>query len=270
MRVITLANHKGGCQKTTTAFNLAVILAANGNRVLAVDMDPQGNLSAALGVDLDQCEVSHLTSHRMMLNESADYSSYLVKCRHRLDLIPACLDNDAESMIEGTSILRELLLKNKLKAAKLHYDYCVIDTPPTLRLSTTNALACSDLAIIPIDGSKFALQGLNQLVRTIAKIRMSFSPDLLLMALSSRFVARQKLDVMVRQQIIDRFTTGLVFRTTIPRATGVEQAVAMEQAITEAAPESPASFAFRKLVQEIEEVFEDEQKERQAARTVTT
>jgi chromosome partitioning protein len=259
MKTIVLANHKGGCQKTTTAFNIAIILAANGYKVLAVDMDPQGNFSAALGANLDELETSLRTSHRMILNERADYSEYVINSRKRLDLIPACLDNDAESMIEGTAILRELLLKNKLEAAAREYDFCVIDTPPTLRLPTTNALALCDLAIIPIDGSKFSLQGLNQLLRIIAKVRRNFSPSLIAMALSSRFVARQKLDAIVRDQVIEKFTEDFVFRTTIPRATGVEQAVAMEQSIVEASPESPAAFAFRKLVQEIEEVFTNEQ-----------
>lgn len=270
MKTIVLANHKGGCQKTTTAFNIAVILAANGSRVLAVDMDPQGNFSAALGADLNALETSLLTSHRMILNERSDYSDYTTSCRKRLDLIPACLDNDAEAMIEGTAILRELLLKNKLEPASRQYDYCVIDTPPTLRLPTTNALAVCDLAIIPIDGSKFSLQGLNQLLRIIAKVRKNFSPNMIAMALSSRFVARQNLDKVVREQVIEKFTEDFVFNTTIPRATGVEQAIAMEQSIVEAAPESPAAFAFRKLVQEIEEVFNNEQEATRSAKTINS
>jgi chromosome partitioning protein len=259
MKTIVMANHKGGCAKTTTALNVSVALAMTGSRVLAVDLDPQGNLSAALGADLQELEETRRTSHRLMLDEKGDYSPYLFTSRPRLDVLPSCLDSDVEAMLDGQAVSRELLLKQKLLPARLSYDYCVIDTPPALRVPTLNALAMSDLTIVPIETSMFALLGLGQLLRIIAKVRRAHAPDMLVMALSTVHTARQNLDKEVRAKVTEKFTEDFVFRTTIPRAVAVGEATATLQAIVETNPEVNGSFAFRKLVVEIKEVLGDEE-----------
>jgi len=170
MKTITIANHKGGVAKITTALNLAVLLAHQGSRVLAVDLDPQGNLSLSLGANLVELEETRRTSHRLMLSDRDDYSAYIQQTRPRLDLLPSCLDHDAESMLLGQRVAGELLLKQKLTPAKRVYDFCVIDTPPSLQTPTLNALALSDLVIIPIETSMFALHGISQLLRTIGQL----------------------------------------------------------------------------------------------------
>src|SRR4028119_267550 len=91
MKTIAIANHKGGCAKTTVALNIAVTLANTGSRVLAVDLDPQGNLSASLGIDLEELEVSRHTSHRLMLDERGDFSTYTANVRPRPGVLPLCL-----------------------------------------------------------------------------------------------------------------------------------------------------------------------------------
>ncbi len=259
MKTIAIANHKGGCAKTTTALNLAVTLANTGSHVMAVDLDPQGNLSASLGVDLQEIEENHHTAHRLMLDERGDFSTYLLKVRPRLDVIPACLDADAEALLDGQAVSRELLLKQKLAPAQKGYDYCVVDTPPSLRVPTLNALAMSDLTVVPIESSMFALLGLGQLLRTVAKVRKAHSPDMLLMALSTLYTARQNLDKSIRAKVIEKFTEDFVFQTTIPRAVAVGEATATLQAVVETNAESAASFAFRKLAAEIREVLGDEE-----------
>lgn len=269
MKTVVIANHKGGCAKTTTALNIAVVLANTGSRVLAVDLDPQGNLSAALGADLQGLEETRRTSHRLMLDERGDFSSYAHKSRPRLDVIPACLDADAEALLDGQAVSRELLLKQKLAPARPSYDYCVLDTPPSLRVPTLNALAMSDLTIVPIESSMFALLGLGQLLRTVAKVRKAHSPDMLLMALSTLYTARQNLDRGIRQKVIEKFTEDFVFQTTIPRAVAVGEATATLQAVVESNSESAASFAFRKLAVEIREVLGDEESRSEAARRGT-
>ncbi len=153
MKIITVSNHKGGCAKTTTTLNLAVSFAMSGAKVLAVDLDWQGNLSASLGVDLQEIENNRKTSHRLMLDERGDFSDYCCKARPRLDVIPSRIDADAEALLDGQSISRELLLKQKLAPAFPSYDYCFIDTPPSLRTPTLNALAMSDLTIVPVESS---------------------------------------------------------------------------------------------------------------------
>jgi chromosome partitioning protein len=259
MKIIVLANHKGGCSKTTCALNIAVTLAATGSKVLAIDLDQQGNLSAALGADLQDIEESRLTSHRLMIDERGDFSHYVIPCRPRLDLLPSCLDADAEALLDGQAVSRELLLKQKLAPARPSYDYAVIDTPPSLRIPTLNALAMSDLTIVPIESSMFALLGLGQLLRTISKVRRAHAVDMQLMALSTMYTSRQNLDKEIREKVMEKFTEDFVFRTTIPRAVAVGQATATLQAVVESSPESAASFAFRKLVTEVQEVLNDEQ-----------
>lgn len=265
MKTITIANHKGGCAKTTTALNVAVTLANTGSRVIAVDLDPQGNLSAALGADLTEIEESHYTSHRLMLDERGDYSGYLLQPRPRLSLLPACLDADAEALLDGQAVSRELLLKQKLAAAQPAFDYCVIDTPPSLRVPTLNALAMADLTVVPIESSMFALLGLTQLLRTIAKVKRIHAPNMTIMALSTLFTARQKLDREVRAKVIEKFTEDGIFQATIPRAVAVGEATASLQAVVDMSSESAATFAFRKLVAEIREVLGDDEEVRQNA-----
>jgi chromosome partitioning protein len=266
MKTIAIANHKGGCAKTTTALNLAVTLANTGSRVLSVDLDPQGNLSASLGADLQELEETHLTSHRLMLDERGDFSDYIIQSRPRLHLLPACLDADAEALLDGQAVSRELLLKQKLAPAQPAYDYCVIDTPPSLRVPTLNALAISDMTVVPVESSMFALLGLGQLLRTVAKVRRAHAPDMLVMALSTLYTARQNLDKGIRAKVLEKFTEDFVFQTTIPRAVSVGEATATLQAVVEVNPESAAAFAFRKLVSEIREVMGDEESRSKASR----
>jgi chromosome partitioning protein len=265
MKAIVIANHKGGCAKTTTALNVAATLAATGSRVLAVDLDPQGNLSAALGADLQELEETRHTAHRLMLDERGDFSTYILKSRPRLHLLPACLDADAEALLDGQSVSRELLLKQKLAPASPSYNYAVIDTPPSLRVPTLNALAMSDLTIVPIESSMFALLGLSQLLRTVAKVRRAHAPDMLVMALSTLYTARQNLDKNIRAKVVEKFTEDFVFNTTIPRAVAIGEAVATLQAVVDVNPESSATFAFRKLVNEIREVLGDEESRPEAS-----
>ena len=264
MKTISVANHKGGCAKTTVCMNLAVTLALGGSRVLAVDLDPQGNLSAGFGVDLEELEDTRRTSLRLMLDPGGDFSEYLVRVRPRVDLIPNCLDDEAEAIIMAADS-RELLLKEKLDPAARQYDYCVIDTPPSLGTPTLNALAMADLTLAPIDTGYFALLGIRQLRRKVARISKKFSPDMQFLALSTKYTAKRKLDQTVRQKVIERFGEDYVLETVIPKLVAVEEAPTLEKAVVESHPESPASFAFRKLVKEIKEVIGDEDSRPEAA-----
>jgi chromosome partitioning protein len=257
VKSIVIANHKGGCAKTTTALNLAVVLASQGSRVLAVDLDPQGNLSVALGADLQELESTRCTSHRMMLDQRGDLAAYLTRARPRLDLIPACLDHDAETLIEGQPVSRDLLLKNKLASVRTGYDYCVIDTPPSLRAPTLNALAMADMTIVPIESSNFALVGLGQVMRMVAAVRKAHSPKMIIMALSTKYKPRQTVDKEVRSQVESMFKTN-VFEAWVPDAAAVNQAIGIGKSIYETNIASPAALAFFNLANEVRERFGDE------------
>jgi len=259
MKTITLANHKGGCAKTTTALNLAVALAAKGARVLAVDLDLQGNLSAALGADLQELEETRRTTHRLLLDPAADYSEFVIKSRPRLDLLPASLDSEVKTALDSLAVSRELRLREKLEPAGRGYDYCVIDTPPSLEVATLNGLVAADLVIIPIETSYFALLGLTQLLRVIAQVRAAHAPDQFVMALSTIHSARQTLDKQVRAQVVAKFTEEFVFNTTVPRLVAVSEATAGKKAVVEIDSTSPATLAFYQLIREIKELIGDEQ-----------
>lgn len=265
MKTIVFANHKGGCAKTTVALNVAGALASSGSRVLAVDLDQQGNLSIAFGVNLEELEEARRTTLRLMLDDRGDFTEYLVHPRPRLDLIPCCIDDEAEAIISALDS-RELLLKEKMEPAQGNYDYCVIDTPPNLGTPTLNALALSDLTIVPIDTGLFSLVGIKQLLRKVTRISKKFSPEMQVMALSTKFTARQKLDKEVRERVLARFGEDYVLQTTVPRLVAVEEATATLKTVAESHPESPATFAFRKLVKEIKEVLGDEEIRPEAAR----
>lgn len=257
MKTVVLANHKGGCAKTTTSLNLAIVLANQGARVLAVDLDPQGNLSVALGADLQELEATRLTAHRMMLDTRSEVASYMMRARTRLDLIPACLDHDAETLIEGQPVSRDLLLKNRLASVRSGYDYCVIDTPPALRSPTLNALAVADMTIIPVESSNFALVGLGQVMRMVVAVRKAHSPKMIIMGLSTKYKARQTVDREVRAQMEGFFKTN-IFDNWIPDAAAVNQATGLGKSVYETNMASPAALAFFNLANEVRERFGDE------------
>jgi chromosome partitioning protein len=156
-------------------------------------------------------------------------------------------------------VSRELRLRDKLVPAVNHYDYCVIDTPPSLEVPTLNGLVVADLVIIPVETSYFALLGLNQLLRVIAQVRAAHAPDQFVMALSTIHSARQNLDKQVRAQVIAKFTEEFVFNTTIPRLVSVSEATAGKKAVVEIDSASPATLAFYQLIREIKELIGDEQ-----------
>lgn len=257
MKTVVFANHKGGCAKTTCALNLGIVLASQGARVLMVDLDPQGNLSVALGADLEELESTRCTAHRLMLDSRGDVASYLFRARPKLDLVPSCLDHDAETLIEGQPVSRDLLLKTRLSSVRTGYDYCVIDTPPALRAPTLNALAMADMTIIPIESSRFAVVGLTQLMRMVAAVRKAHSPKMIIMALSTMYVARQTVDKQVRAHIEGIFKTNL-FESAIPRAAAVNSATGFGKSVFETDIASAAALAFFNLANEVRERLGDE------------
>ncbi len=259
MKVITLSNNKGGCAKTTVSLNLAIGLAAKGARVLAIDMDSQGNLSAALGTDLFALSDSRLTTYRFLLDERSEPERYFLQPRPRLTLLPNCLDDQAETLLDGHDVTRELLLKERLVTLQNQFDFAVIDTPPRLGAPTLNALAVADLTIIPVDSSMFALLGLRELMRKIARICKAHQPNMIIMALMSIFTQRYNLDKSVHEQVLKFFTPDNVFNSTIPRAVGIGESTSLLQSVLEVEPNTPPSFAYNKLIQEIKEVLTYEQ-----------
>ena len=254
--VYTLANAKGGCGKSTVAFNLAVCFARAGHRTLAIDLDQQGNLSAALGIDLNELK---LTAHRLLIDDQADISSFLIEPRPRLKLLPNTIDIAADDLLEAKKVNRELLLRKKLKPVLRDFDIVVIDTPPAMRAATLNGLAVADVTVIPIDSSYFALLGLNQLLQVIAAIREAHQPNMEIRALTTLYNRRQNLDKQIRRQVEDFFGPDLVLQTAIHKSVGIAEAAMLQKAAVEYSPATSGAFDFTKLTQELSEDIAHEQ-----------
>jgi chromosome partitioning protein len=255
MKTIVFTNHKGGVAKTTCAFNTGVCLSKKDYRVLGIDLDQQGNFSDSCGVDLEELEISQKNSLRLILHDSTEAKEFLVNARPNFDVIPCSLDDDAETLLSGLTISRELRLRKKLITQKKQYDFCIIDTPPNLNIATINALAVSDLTIVPILPSRYALLGIKQVLRKISQVQADHAPNMLVMALMTRFIERQSFDKLVRDQVIKRFTESLVFNTSIPKAVAIEEASATQESIIESDATSGAAFAFVKFTNELLEVL---------------
>ncbi|MFN8009446.1 MAG: ParA family protein [Terriglobia bacterium] len=246
--VFTLANAKGGCGKSTVALNLAICCARAGYRTLAVDLDQQGNLSAALGTDLNNLS---LTTHRLLVEEQAEIEKFLIEVRPRLKLLPNTIDIDADDLLEAKKVNRELILHRKLKPVRRDFDVVIIDTPPAMRSATLNGLAVADVVIIPIDSSYFALLGLNQLLQVVAAIREAHKPDMVIRALTTMFNRRQNLDKEIRKRVEQFFGPELVLETVIHKNVGIAEAAALQKSVVEYSPIASGTFDFTKLTQEL-------------------
>jgi chromosome partitioning protein len=226
-RIITLANQKGGVGKTTTAINLATALAAIGERVLIVDLDPQGNASTGLGIDRRNRDVS---SYDLMVGEATVAQAAMVTDVPRVALVPSTLDLLGVEQTISQQPDRAFKLRNAFKALdqlsieEQSVSYVIIDCPPSLNLLTINALVAADAVLVPMQCEFFALEGLSQLLQTIEQIRTTLNPRLKIQGVvMTMFDKRNTLSEQVLQDV--RGTMGnLVYETVIPRNVRLSEA----------------------------------------------
>jgi chromosome partitioning protein len=223
-RIITLANQKGGVGKTTTAINLATALAAIGERVLIVDLDPQGNASTGLGINRRERSVSSydVLTGALTLDEAA-----MPTAVPGLSIVPSTLDLLGIEMEIAGSPDRVLRLRNAVHASanrSAAFTYILIDCPPSLNLLTLNSMAAADSVLVPLQCEFFALEGLSQLLETVEQVRNSINPDLTIQGIvltmfdGRNSFARQVVDD-VREHMGEK-----VYETVIPRNVRVSEA----------------------------------------------
>lgn len=248
-RIISMVNQKGGVGKTTTAINLGAYLAQVGQRVLLVDLDPQCNATACLGVD-------HRTvrngTYETLIGEEPVAEAILRNQKLQLSLLPSA-GSLAGAQVELVDVeSRERLLREALRPVDGRYDYILVDCPPSLGILTVNGLvAATDGVLIPVQCEYLALEGLSQLMSTLQRVRQGLYPGLRIRGLlMTMFDARTNLSQDVVAEVRGHFP-GQVFETIIPRSVRLAEAPSHGLPISVYAPKSAGAVAYNSLAREI-------------------
>ncbi len=248
-RIYAIANQKGGVGKTTTAVNLGACLAATGQRVLLVDVDPQANATSCLGVD--RRELTH-SIYDVLLDGAMAEQARQPTQHAQLDLIPAT-SGLAGAEVELVGLMaREYRLQKALAPIREQYDYLLLDCPPSLGLLTINALtAARDGVLIPVQCEYLALEGLGHLLKTIYMVRDNLNPQLTIVGvILTMYDARTNLSKQVVDEV-RRYFPAYVFQTVVPRTIRLSEAPSYGETILSYAPTSVGAVAYQALAREL-------------------
>ncbi|MDK6260569.1 ParA family protein [Corynebacterium frankenforstense] len=250
-RILAMCNQKGGVGKTTSTINLGACLADLGRKVLLVDLDPQGALSAGLGVSLADLDTS---VYDLLVDNEASIHSALMHTRvPGLDLVPANIDLSAAEIQLVNEVGREQTLARALRPVIRDYDFIILDCQPSLGLLTVNALACSHGVIIPMECEYFSLRGLALLTDTVEKVRDRLNFDLdILGILVTMFDRRTTHSREVMSRVVEVFGDK-VFDSVITRTVRFPETSVAGEPITSWAPKSQGAEQYRNLAKEVVE-----------------
>ena len=247
-RAIAIANQKGGVGKSTTAINLSSCLGAMGQKVLTIDLDPQGNTTSGLGVEKDAAEN---TVYELLLGECE-----VEECLQKLEfegvsLIPSNV-NLAGAEIELIGIEdKEYILQNKISKIRDQFDFIIIDCPPSLNLLTINALTAANTVLVPIQCEYYALEGLSDLLSTVRVVKRRLNPGIELEGLLlTMYDGRTNLSMQVAEEVKRHFP-GKVFATVIPRNVRLSEAPSHGKPVNHYDGSSRGSVAYKQLTEEI-------------------
>ena len=252
-RIIAITNQKGGVGKTTSTVNLGASLAALGNKVLLVDIDPQGNATSGVGVEkgvLDECVYN-------LLVDNIDVKNVIVETAYEnLSIIPATIQLAGAEIELVSTMSREQQLKKSLEQVKNDFDYILIDCPPSLGLLTINALTASDSLIIPVQCEYYALEGLSQLLNTVRLVQKHLNKTLMIEGvLLTMLDARTNLGIQVIEEV-KKYFQDKVFKSIVPRNVRLGEAPSHGKPITEYDPKSKGAEVYLELAKEVMNVGE--------------
>lgn len=255
-RIIAVANQKGGVGKTTTATNLSACLAEKGKKVMAIDIDPQGNMSSALGIDKNNVEN---TVYELILGSCSLEECLQSGILENLSVVPSNV-NLAGAEIELIGVEdKEFILKSYIEKVKDEYDFIIIDCPPSLNTLTVNAMTTADTVLVPIQCEFFALEGLSQLIHTINLVRERLNATLKIEGVVfTMFDARTNLSLQVVENVKENLNQT-IYKSIIPRNVRLAEAPSHGKPITLYDSRSAGAEAYRELAEEVIENAEQEE-----------
>ena len=247
-RVIAVANQKGGVGKTTTAINLSACLAEKGQKVLAIDMDPQGNMTSGLGIDKDEVEKN---IYDLMIGQVGVEEVLQKEAIENLDIIPTSIDlSAAEIELIGVDD-KEFIIRNAIAPIKDNYDYIIIDCPPSLSMLTINAMTTADSVLVPIQCEYYALEGLSQLIHTVELVKERLNPILKIEGVVfTMYDARTNLSLQVVENVKENLQQN-IYKTIIPRNIRLAEAPSYGMPINLYYPKSTGASAYQRLADEV-------------------